>query len=312
MTKKRNNKNLFIRSLLCATLLAGLYAAFSFDGKISVYADETSVENTESVEIEVTAEETHTVSFNVTGNDAVKFDPVEVAHGTVYDLSTLLEGIDLSQYNYLISVNGKEANSITVLSDVTVDVTFRKKIFYTVTINGVDIQMEVGTKLDRPDDPTKDSTAEFDYIFDGWYNGDEKWNFDTDTVVKDGLNLVAKYREIKRKYTISFNIFGNDKLQIASIEMDYGEVFDLKNVLDSIDVAGYTYTITVGEEEKMNFKVLGDVKVYIKFDRVAEKLSRFDELKEKLGCSSTLGGGTVSALLIAAALGIVLKRKREE
>ena len=286
----------------------------------------------------------YTITFNVTGYEGVSFDEVVLEYGETYDLSNLLDGIDLSKHTYAITSGGVAVTSITVISDVTVDVTFKAKIYYTVTINGVEYQIEVGEKLTQPEDPTKESTAEFDYTFDGWYNGNEKWNFDEDTV-NGALNLIAKYKETKRKYTISFNIIGNDKLSLGSVEVEYGQIFDLSKVLEGVDVSGYTYSFTIGGLEKINFKVVEDVTVDVSFTQLVEDVkdkgkegieAAWDAVKDffvgvgdkvedgwnatkdyvsetadEMGCSSGIGSG-VTGIALAAAVAFALKKKKED
>jgi len=52
-----------------------------------------------------------------------------------------------------------------------------------------------GDKVKKPVDPIREDTEYYTYIFDGWYNGDVKWDFEKD-VVLDNLNLIAKWTEI--------------------------------------------------------------------------------------------------------------------
>ena len=77
-----------------------------------------------------------------------------------------------------------------------------------------------GDKVVRPADPTKESSVEFDYTFVAWYNGDVEWNFDEDVVTED-LTLTAKYTETKRKYTITFNVTGNDAVTLDPVVLEY-------------------------------------------------------------------------------------------
>lgn len=60
-----------------------------------------------------------------------------------------------------------------------------------------------GDKIEKPEDPTKKDDNYYCYTFDGWYNGDIKWNFDTYTV-KKSLNLVSKFTKTAIQYTITF------------------------------------------------------------------------------------------------------------
>lgn len=53
-----------------------------------------------------------------------------------------------------------------------------------------DVTVNYGEKISKPEtDPTKDG-----YIFDGWYLGDKKWDFDNDVVTGD-VHLVAVYTD---------------------------------------------------------------------------------------------------------------------
>lgn len=85
---------------------------------------------------------------------------------------------------------------------VTVNDVPAKKV--TVTIGDKTVEAEIGSKLDKPADPEKESTEQYDYVFDGWYNGDEKWDFDNDTVEGE-MTLVAKFTETLRKYQVNFD-----------------------------------------------------------------------------------------------------------
>ena len=259
----------------------------------------------------------YTVSFVVTGRDDVSFDPVEVEYGQTYDLSNVLDGVDVEKYNYVVGVDGKEASSVTVLSDVTVVVTFKEKTYYTVTINGVDVQMEIGSKLEKPADPSKESTAEFDYIFEGWYNGDEEWNFEEDTV--DGaLNLIAKYKEVKRKYTISFNIGGDSDISIGAIQMEYGDVFDVSKFIEGLNIVGYTYSVSVGGSETMQFKVVENVKVDINLTKkiantvVENKDKIIGFVEDVAACFSGVDGGVTGMLLGASALAFAIRKRKKD
>ena len=265
--------------------------------------------DTVTSDLELTAKYTetkrkYTVTFNVSGKDGVSFESIEKEYGTTVDLSTLLDGVDVTGYTYTITVDGVAVTSVEVLSDVTVNVTFTEKAYYTVTIGGVEQTVEEGSKVAKPaTDPTKESTAEFDYTFDGWYNGETKWNFDTDTVNSD-LELVAKYTETKRKYTIMFNVTGNDAIELNPVVVEYGTAYDLSNLLNGKDVSGYTYTIKVNGEDKLSVKVIGDVTVNVAFTKKA------DNAGADAGCKGSISG--TGAILGVVALGIAVFLKKKE
>ena len=75
---------------------------------------------------------------------------------------------------------------------------------YAVKIgDGEATEVEYGSLLEKPEtDPTKEPTVSTVYTFDGWYNGEAKWNFETDTVTGD-VTLVAKFDEVKRVYKVT-------------------------------------------------------------------------------------------------------------
>lgn len=80
------------------------------------------------------------------------------------------------------------------------DETVRK---YFVKIgDGEATEVEYGSHLEKPDDPTKETTESADYEFIGWFNGEEQWDFETD-VVEGDVTLEARFNEIKRKYNVT-------------------------------------------------------------------------------------------------------------
>lgn len=80
-----------------------------------------------------------------------------------------------------------------------------KPIEYDVIIgDAAAVKVAYGSKLTKPEsDPTKDMTVDKVYTFDGWYNGDKKWDFETDTVQGD-TTLVARFNESAREYDVKF------------------------------------------------------------------------------------------------------------
>ncbi len=193
---------------------------------------------------------------------------------------------------------------------------------YTVTFDGEnEAQYAYGSKIEQPADPTKESTAECAYVFEAWYNGDVKWNFDTD-VVEGDLDLVAKYTETKKLYTVSFNVKGHT-LTLAPIEVAYGGSLDLTELFTEDEVAGYTYSITVNGIEKASIKVFSDVTVEITFTEKAnapadtDKDSASDDnggagIMSQLGCSGVVGGLSAGLMILTAAGAALVCKKKED
>lgn len=65
-------------------------------------------------------------------------------------------------------------------------------------------------KVKKPTDPTRTY-----YTFDGWYDGEREWNFDTDSVTKD-ITLTAKWNEIF--YTVTFDTNGGNPVESESVQ----------------------------------------------------------------------------------------------
>ena len=248
----------------------------------------------------------YTVTFNVTGNEAVVLEPATVEYGTTYSLSSILDGVDVSRFTYTITVGGEAVENVVVEGDVTVDVTFVARVYHIVTIGGVEQEVEDGNKLAAPEVPTKEATAEFTYTFDGWYNGETKWDFENDVVTED-IELVAKFTESKRSYTITFVVEGNDAITLDPVTVEYGTTYDLSTIFEGKDISGYSYSITVDGVEKISVKVTADTTVTVTFTKQA------GGNEQSSGCGSAIGSAASVLLGVAAAgVALLLGKKKED
>lgn len=57
--------------------------------------------------------------------------------------------------------------------------------YYCVKFGNDPVYYKYGEKLTKPKDPTKEEDENYTYTFAGWYNGDEEWDFHSDTVTQD-------------------------------------------------------------------------------------------------------------------------------
>ena len=88
-----------------------------------------------------------------------------------------------------------------------------------------------GEKFEEPAEPSKEN-----HTFAGWYNGDEKFDFDADTTkAPNVLNLVAKW-DIN-KYTVQFV---SDYGSFADQTIEHGKLIETDN-LTIPEVEGYTF-----------------------------------------------------------------------
>ena len=144
------------------------------------------------------------------------------------------------------------------------------KLEATFTADGESISTQTidrGGKFTKPAAPSKEN-----HTFAGWYNGDEKFDFDADTTkAPNVLNLVAKW-DIN-KYTVQFV---SDYGSFADQPIEYGGTID-PDQLTIPEVEGYTFIGWYTDEtytKEFDFKtpITGDTKVYAKWEKNAPVL----------------------------------------
>ena len=121
-----------------------------------------------------------------------------------------------------------------------------------------------GGKFTEPAAPSKEN-----HTFAGWYNGDEKFDFDADTTkAPNVLNLVAKW-DIN-KYTVQFV---SEHGSFADQTIEYGKLIETDK-LTIPEVDGYTFDgwytdDTYSTKFDFNTPITGDTKVYAKWEKNA-------------------------------------------
>lgn len=124
-----------------------------------------------------------------------------------------------------------------------------------------------GGKFTEPAAPSKEN-----HTFAGWYNGDEKFDFDADTTnAPNVLELVAKW-DIN-KYTVQFV---SEHGSFADQTIEYGKLIETDK-LTIPEVEGYTFDGWYADETyktKFDFStaITGDTKVYAKWQKNAPVL----------------------------------------
>lgn len=130
-----------------------------------------------------------------------------------------------------------------------------------------------GGKFTEPAAPSKEN-----HTFAGWYNGDEKFDFDADTTnAPNVLNLVAKW-DIN-KYTVKFV---SDHGSFADQTIEHGKPIDTDK-LTIPTVEGYTFDGWYADEDhntKFDFTkpITGDTTIYAKWEKNAPVLPDTYEL----------------------------------
>lgn len=140
----------------------------------------------------------------------------------------------------------------------------------TFTADGESISTQTidrGGKFTEPAAPSKEN-----HTFAGWYNGDEKFDFDADTTnAPNVLELVAKW-DIN-KYTVQF-VSEHGSFEDQTIE--HGKPIDTDK-LTIPDVDGYTFGGWYADEDRtiefdFSTPITGDTKVYVKWEKNAPVL----------------------------------------
>lgn len=140
----------------------------------------------------------------------------------------------------------------------------------TFTADGESISTQTidrGGKFTEPAAPSKEN-----HTFAGWYNGDEKFDFDADTTnAPNVLELVAKWE--KSKYTVQFV---SDYGSFADQTVEHGKPIDTgKLTIPKVD--GYTFDGWYADaahttEFDFSTPITGDTKVYAKWEKNAPVL----------------------------------------
>ena len=213
----------------------------------------------------------------------------EITPTYVWDEGAITDGkMNAGVWNCIVTATDANGNYATA----TIRVTVKGEEKYTVTFDGGnEAEYAYGEKIVKPADPTKAGTAKVQYTFDGWYNGDEKWDFDHDVVTSD-VALVAKFIESDVYYKVTVTLSG----ETQTIYVTYGAQVDLS----VFDKEGFV------KEVKQNGKVV--TKLIVTEDTAIE-ITYAQPAKDKQsgGCMGSVSG---FAALLTAIGGCVLLRKK--
>ena len=256
--------------------------------------------------------ETDTVTSNVTlvakFNETINTYSAKLVlcDGTEKDISYTIENRaeKLAEAKTFLGANDAQ---YTYTNDLPTELPLENGRTYTETrtLNEYDVKIgesatvkvAYGNKLTKPADPTKDMTADKVYTFDGWYNGETKWNFETDTVTSN-VTLVAKFNETARKYTVTITFVGLEKDEVT-LQVEYNGRVDFSAYAED----GYNMTIKNGETEINGLTVTGDANITVTY---AKKPAA-----AKKGCGGSVNGVMpVLAILCLAGAVVVTKKKR--
>ena len=146
-----------------------------------------------------------------------------------------------------IYVNAEDNNKVEVYFNIPANITFKNEDLI------IKEEVNCGEKLLEP------SHVEIDgYIFKGWYNGDEKWDF-ANNIVKDDTTLIAKYIK-KDSFSTKVTVDQNSNIK-ASIKNN----IDISNYLEDVEendnvniileISDASNIITEPEKQKFEEKI---------------------------------------------------------
>ena len=175
-----------------------------------------------------------------------------------------------------------------------------------------------------PATPRKDSTAMYDYTFDGWYNGETKWDFATDVITGE-TRLTAKFTESLRTFTVTFD---GENAGVYT----YGDKLTAPDMEDIMDGAGNAEGIFDGwyyGSKKWDFEndvVKSDMNLQsqwknIALDSTEDSTSQPPDSNDMAqpgglggivsGCMATVSGA-VGCMAVLGTAAIALLKKKED
>ena len=174
-----------------------------------------------------------------TGNDYSVVAEIIVPYGTnlldsnneFYNQVPVVTKDSTVKYDYTFAGWNKDISFIQSDMEVysTYSSTIRKYSVKFMNDNELwaEYSVEYGSESPIPEDPTKQSTAEFDFVFIGWI-GNTKF-------IEGDTTIEANYRNDLRYYQISFYNLSTNQF-IETVEMGYGS-----SITKTIEREGYTF-----------------------------------------------------------------------
>ena len=188
---------------------------------------------------------------------------------------------------YTINVLVTEPNSVTVAFNV------EGEKFY--------VSNEKGKLIIPPAvEPEKEGNATFNYIFDGWYIGDKKWDFVNDYAFED-IELSAAFTTEYKEYVVTVFSEGLDENYAYTLKLHYGVTVNTD--FDFLKRDGYSYKIMKDGVETENVTVNGDTEITVVYSRIEPEPE-----PSKSGCGGSVNGSLI-VIVLAAALAFVSLKK---
>ena len=179
-------------------------------GEQPLIAYNISLLNTNNIEIHQPGKP---VTVKLPVPEGVTSDNVIVYHRSDEGVMTRVSGVTI--------VDGKVVFEASQFSNYVIakELTYEVK-FYNGSIQvGETITGKYNDSINKPSNPTKESTVQYTYTFVGW-DGNNDGEVDTISTITDNLEYHALYTETINKYTLSFDTNGGSTIE--AIEKEYG------------------------------------------------------------------------------------------
>ncbi|MBQ6980543.1 MAG: hypothetical protein IJQ07_07890 [Clostridia bacterium] len=155
-----------------------------------------------------------------------------------------------------------------------------------------------GALIEMPSDPIKEGDTKVNYIFDGWYFGEQKWDFANDHAFTD-IELNAVFTTVFKEYSVTIVSAGLEKNYEYTFKLHYGCLLD-KSVLTR---DGYSYKLTENDKIIDSITVNGDMRI------VAVYTPETVPQQSGCGCGGSVSGSIVGlSMAVIACMFISLKR----
>ena len=207
--------------------------------------------------------------------DFIEGDPVYNFEGVIDAFNIYDENVGFADLQFIYengAVTDNKYNAGNWILTIRLDVDGYEVIDKTISINvhGSDslvkvyyddepIDAYVGSKLTPPSTPSTYTQDDMDYIFDGWYLGNYKWDFEND-VVESSMHLTSKFIATPHRYVVTVNYEGIDR---NSETYRLTKNSSLPFVLFELD--GAEYEVYLGEDKITSLLVTEDVTITVKY-----------------------------------------------
>ena len=243
------------------------------------------------------------VSFNSNGGTRVESQLIDEGSKAAYPIIPSKDGFTFL-YWYLHDENVEFNFETLIYEDLTLYAKWKKDstdlevISISFETNGGSLipsfEILKGTKVNRPEDPTKDG-----YIFENWYKDSElTLVFDFNTILTEHLVLYAKWTEKvtpkPKNVVVSFDLNGGEG-EISPISVLYGTKIDEPNPPHQ---DGYFFKCWMLGEEKFDFDnlIYEDITLVAKWVGISDinySISFYDEDGITLLCYIELLSGLI-------------------